>query len=202
MDFSLVIDFFYQNDKQKHIIVSAFILIFDFIVRYYFIQNKQNWSYAFAFALRDTIMIWLFKEFIDLLWFWEASLWDMVANIIWFLFPIYLYYSYKESRKLWQKDILNYLDDSFRQLFISIKWVKKEVWEWVYHGFSYYSKLLRDKINEDAFSDIEMFQSKRKKKKEVEEWILSIKELRKVIKYLFPYWFNYIWSIYGHRDNS
>lgn len=188
MDFinlSWIIDFFLQTDKQKHILLSAIILIFDFLVRYYFIQKKSNSIYAIAFALRDTILIWLFKELIDMMWFWEASVLDFVWDSIWFLFPIYLYFSYRESKKLWNKDIFNYTDDIFRHFFISLKLFKKETGESIKYWFWYFTKLIRDKINEDNFTDIEMFKAKNKSKKELQEWILSIKNITKIIKYFF-----------------
>lgn len=188
MDFinlNWIIDFFYQTDKQKHMAVSAIILIFDFCIRYYFIQKKSNSLYAIAFALRDTILIWLLKEFIDMMWFGEASVMDFVWDSLWFLFPIYLYFSYKESKKLWNKDIFNYTDDIFRQIFIGIKLVWKETWESFKYWFWYFTKLIKDKINEDSFSDMEMFKLKNKSKIELQEWIWSIKNIIKVIKYFF-----------------
>lgn len=186
MDFinlSWIIDFFQQTDKQKHMLLSAIILIFDFCIRYYFIQKKNNTIYAIAFALRDVILIWLFKELIDMMWFWEASVMDFVGDSLWFLFPIYLYFSYKESKKLWNKDVFNYTDDVFRHIFISLKIFWRETWESVKHWLWYFSKLIRDKINADSFSDTEMFKARNKSKIELQEWILSIKNVFKVIKY-------------------
>lgn len=191
LNLSWIIDFFHQTDKQKHMLLSAIILIFDFCIRYYFIQKKTNSLYAIAFALRDIILIWLFKEFIDMLWYWEPSVMDFVWDTLGFLFPIYLYFSYKESKKLWNKDIFNYTDDLFRQLFISIKLVWKETWESFRYWFWYFTKLVRDKINEDSFTDIEMFKVKNKSKIEFQEWIWSVKNILKVIKYFFifiVYW--------------
>lgn len=184
IDFSWVIDFFWQSDKQKHILLSAAILIFDFIVRYFFIQKRKNSFYAISFALRDTIFIWLFKEIIDMMWFWTASLMDFVWDTIWFLFPIYLYFSYKESKKFLKKDIFNYLDDSLRHLFSSLKTTWKETWESIKYWFSYFNKVVRDRIDDSSYSDIEMFKSKNKSKIELQEWISSIKNLLKSLKYL------------------
>nr|MDD3720424.1 hypothetical protein [Candidatus Gracilibacteria bacterium] len=186
-----IIDFFYQTDKQKHMAVSAIILIFDFCIRYYFIQKKSNSLYAIAFALRDTILIGLLKEFIDMMGFGEASVMDFVGDSLGFLFPIYLYFSYKESKKLGNKDIFNYTDDIFRQIFIGIKLVGKETGESFKYGFGYFTKLIKDKINEDSFSDMEMFKLKNKSKIELQEGIGSIKNIIKVIKYFF------IFIIYG-----
>ncbi|MDD3144748.1 MAG: hypothetical protein PHV23_01410 [Candidatus Gracilibacteria bacterium] len=197
MDFinlSGIIDFFLQTDKQKHILLSAIILIFDFLVRYYFIQKKSNSIYSIAFALRDTILIGLFKELIDMMGFGEASVLDFVGDSIGFLFPIYLYFSYRESKKLGNKDIFNYTDDIFRHFFISLKLFKKETGESIKYGFGYFTKLIRDKINEDNFTDIEMFKAKNKSKKELQEGILSIKNITKIIKYFF------IFIIYGTID--
>ncbi len=87
------------EDKIKHFLVSlCLFFVFYFFRKYYL---KEKWFFKpFAFALRDTLIIWIFKEIIDLFWFWNPQISDLFANWLWILIPIYIYYIYKESKDL------------------------------------------------------------------------------------------------------
>lgn len=187
-----VIDFFTQADKQKHIFFSALILLFDFIIRYFFIQKRKNIIYAFTFALRDTIIIWFLKEFVDFLWFWTPDFMDLLWNSLGIIFPVYLYFSYKEIQILWKKDFFIYLDDYLRQLLIFLKILKKETKEWFSFWFAYFSKYIHKKIETDAFSDKELFLWKKNRDKEIAESISIFKKVFKLLKYFFIYIFFWI----------
>ncbi len=39
--FPQILDFFLQNDKQKHILVTFGIFVFDVIVRFFWIQKRK-----------------------------------------------------------------------------------------------------------------------------------------------------------------
>lgn len=183
-----IIDFLWQNDKQKHIVVSCFLLVSNFSIRYFLIQKRKNVIYALSFALRDTILIWLFKEFLDLLGFGDSSIDDFIANCIGFMFPLYLYFTYKHWVKLKkEKDLLNYTDDTFRHLFKSLGFASKEVGEWLYYRFLYHGKKIKDKINEDSFSDLEIFIARKKSRKEIQEWYSALKKLWKSMLYILQF---------------
>lgn len=184
-----IIDFLLEQDKQKHIFASAFILVFDFFVRFFFIQDRKKAVYAIAFALRDTILIWFLKEFIDLLGFWTPDFMDLLGNSIWFLFPIYLYFSYKEVKKLWKKDFFEYIDEYFAHLLYSLKILKKEWKEGLKYSFSYWWKLFKNKIWEEEFSSLQLFKAKNRSSKELEEWFFYFKKTWKVFRYFVVFIF-------------
>lgn len=190
----IIVQFFLQEDKQKHIILSTILLISNFYVRYYHLEKRKHAFKSLALALRDTLLIWLIKEIADSMWMWEASLADIAADIIGLLFPIYLYFAYKESRKIKEKDILNYTDDTMRHFLNFFITQGKEIKEWMFHGLTYFSMLVRDKINNEAFNDVEMFQAKRRYKKEIHESNDSFKSLWKIIR------FSFIFIVYGTID--
>lgn len=87
------------QDKILHFLLSFFLVIIIFWMRKYYI--KQTWFLRiFAYSVRDVILIWLFKEFIDLLWFWNAEVADFIANISGIIVPIYLFFTITLYKKL------------------------------------------------------------------------------------------------------
>lgn len=118
--------FFLEMDKIKHMTLSAIILIFDFVIRFYFVQKKQNGTLALALAIRDTLLIGVTKEIFDMLGMGTPDLRDLSADILGFLFPIYIYMVYLDGKKLKEDDLLTYSDDAFRELRNKTKHFKKE----------------------------------------------------------------------------
>jgi hypothetical protein len=90
---------YFPTDKILHFSIS-FILIFTFFwVRKFLL--KQKWHLRIlAFSLRDVLIIWLTKEIIDFLWFWNAEFLDFVADFWWAIIPIYLFFIIKLSSQL------------------------------------------------------------------------------------------------------
>ena len=90
---------YFAKDKILHFSIS-FILIFIFFwIRKYFL--KQEWFLRImAFSLRDVLIIWLAKEIIDFMWFWNAEFLDFVADFSWAIIPIYLFFIIKLSSQL------------------------------------------------------------------------------------------------------
>lgn len=62
MDF---LDFFLLIDKQKHIVVSLLLLIMIFLIRFLLKLHKSYFE-RFSYAIRDTFLIGMMKEGIDL----------------------------------------------------------------------------------------------------------------------------------------
>jgi len=126
---------YFAKDKILHFSIS-FVLIFIFFwIRKYIL--KQNWFLRIiAFSLRDVLIIWLAKEIIDSLWFWNAEFLDFFADFSWAIIPIYLFSIIKLSSKLKQSRKLkfeNKLISRFKQtkkidkkiklfIFLSIIW--------------------------------------------------------------------------------
>lgn len=86
-------------DKQKHFFVSLFLFIIFLLIRRYYLKEKWLFRQA-AFSLRDTLIVWIFKEIIDLFWFWNPDLTDFFSDSLWVIFPIYIYFLYKESKNI------------------------------------------------------------------------------------------------------
>ena len=87
------------QDKILHFLLSFFLVIIIFWIRKYYL--KQAWFLRiFAYRVRDVILIWLFKEFIDLLWFGNAEVADFIANISGIIVPIYLFFTITLYKKL------------------------------------------------------------------------------------------------------
>jgi len=97
---------YFPADKILHFFVSFILLFLFFWIRKYFL--KEEWFLRiFAFSFRDVIIIWIFKEFIDSLWFWNAEFMDFFADLSWIIFPIYIYFLIKLSSKLNNSEKLN-----------------------------------------------------------------------------------------------
>lgn len=94
-------------DKLKHFLVSLLVFLVIFYVRKFVIKNKWNLR-VLAFTIRDVIVLWLFKEFIDIFGFWNPEIKDLVADTYWILLPIYIYYIVKESKKLEKSKLFKY----------------------------------------------------------------------------------------------
>lgn len=118
--------FFYETDKIKHMTLSATILIFDFLIRFHFIQKKKDVKLALALAIRDTFLIGATKEILDMFGLGTPDLRDLSADILGFLFPVYIYLAYLDGKKLKDDDLLTYSDDAFRELRNKTKYFKKE----------------------------------------------------------------------------
>ncbi|MDD2892189.1 MAG: hypothetical protein PHQ95_04440 [Candidatus Gracilibacteria bacterium] len=181
--------FFSEMDKIKHMSLSATILIFDFIVRFFFIQKKQNGTLALTLAIRDTLLIGVTKEIFDMLGMGTPDLRDLSADILGFLFPIYIYLVYLDGRKLKDDDLLNYSDDAFRELRNKTKHFKKEFSEGLHSSFGYSWSKTIDYFIPTSFTDFEMAVKKRMKQKEMSEGKYSLSRLLKTIKYFFIFLF-------------
>lgn len=103
----IIIEFFTQEDKLLHITVSLILFIFIIILRKYFLKNEWDIRIV-AFSIRDVLIIWILKELVDSLWFWNPQFWDMIANSLWIIIPIYLYYTVKESKKIEETNFIKY----------------------------------------------------------------------------------------------
>jgi len=90
---------YFPTDKILHFTVSFILLLIFFWIRKIFL--KEEWFVRIlAFSLRDVIIIWIFKEIIDLFGFWNAEFWDLLADFSWLIIPIYLFFIIKLSTKL------------------------------------------------------------------------------------------------------
>lgn len=96
MDF---LNFFLTQDKQKHLIISVLLLVVFLLVRTTLLKRKW-FLVQLSFSLRDVLAIWIIKEFVDLFWFWNPELLDLFANIFWIIILFYVYYIYREWKKL------------------------------------------------------------------------------------------------------
>lgn len=92
-------DFFLATDKQKHLIISMLLLIVFFLVRKVLLHKKW-FLIQLSFSLRDVFVLWILKEIVDLFWFWNPELLDIFANFFWILVIFYLYFIYREWKKL------------------------------------------------------------------------------------------------------
>lgn len=111
-----IIEFFLKEDKQLHIWVSLLLFVSIFVIRKYILKNEGFFRIIF-FTIRDVFIIWLLKELIDLLWFWDPEFWDIIADSIGIIIPIYIYYLFKQSSKVEKTNLFKYE----RYLLYSIK---------------------------------------------------------------------------------
>ena len=90
---------FFPKDKILHFSIS-FILIFIFFWIRKFLLKQEWFLRILAFSLRDVLIIWLAKEIIDFMWFWNAEFLDFVADFGGAIIPIYLFFIIKLSSQL------------------------------------------------------------------------------------------------------
>ena len=102
-----IFEFFSSSDKQIHIIVSFCLFLWIFFLRKLFLKNKGFFR-VIAFTIRDVFIIWILKELHDLLGYGDPELWDILANSLGIIIPIYLYYLIKESKKIENSNFFKY----------------------------------------------------------------------------------------------
>lgn len=189
--FNWIIDFFTQSDKIKHIFLSAIILVFDFCVRYFFI-SKGRTSRSAVYAIRDTLMIGIGKEIADALGFWTPDALDILGDVLWFLFPIYLYFLYKEAFLLKKKKLFKYGDDVIRANILYIQNVIKETYEGIVAWLKYIFLLSEKLLQQGASNRKDIILSSRKKNKELYEAKISLKKWGHVLIFTIRFFF---WGI-------
>lgn len=91
--------FIFEYDKFRHFLISLLLFLIIFYIRKYKIKNRWFLKTAF-YTIRDVFVIWLLKEFVDLFGFWNPEIKDLLADSIWIIFPIYIYYLFKEKNKI------------------------------------------------------------------------------------------------------
>lgn len=92
------VNFFLETDKQIHILISFLLFSGIFTIRKIILKNKGFFR-VISYSIRDVLIIWILKEFLDLLWLWTPDFWDILADSLWIIIPIYIYYLIKESKK-------------------------------------------------------------------------------------------------------
>jgi len=113
-------DFFLSTDKQKHLIISMLLLIVFFLIRKVLLHKKW-FLIQLSFSLRDVFALWILKEIIDLFWLWNPELLDLFADFFWILVLFYIYFLYREWKKLeennnffrYEMKLINELKDKF-----------------------------------------------------------------------------------------
>jgi len=90
---------YFPADKILHFFVS-FLLIFLFFWIRKFLLKEEWFIRILAYSLRDVLIIWLAKEIIDFMWFWNSEFLDFVADFSWAIIPIYLFFVIKFSSQL------------------------------------------------------------------------------------------------------
>ena len=88
-------------DKLLHFGISFLLIIFIFGLRKYYLKQK-GFVRIFAYSFRDVLIIWIFKEIIDALWYWNPEFLDFVADASWVVIPVYIFFIitlYKKLRK-------------------------------------------------------------------------------------------------------
>lgn len=173
-----IFTFFSQYDKVKHITISAIILIFDFVMRYYFLSPKQK-SLSLVFAIRDTFMIGVLKEILDSFWYGTPDIWDLIGDIVWFSFPIYLYFLSREIVAFDKQRLFKYWDDILKQWYIDFVLLAKEGGEWLFAYIQYLCYMLNYRFSSKASIKKELFLIQKQKNKEVYEAKWAFKKLRK-----------------------
>lgn len=94
-----LINFFLLEDKQKHLIISVLLLFVFFLIRK--ILLKRKWFLVqLSFSIRDVIALWILKEIVDLFWYWNPEFLDLFADFFWIIVIFYIYFLYKEWKKL------------------------------------------------------------------------------------------------------
>ncbi len=93
------LEFFLQVDKQRHLIVSLVLLTLLIGIRLFILKRKWFLKQA-SFSLRDVLAIWILKEIVDMLWFWNPEFLDFFADSFWIIVVFYIYFIYREWKKL------------------------------------------------------------------------------------------------------
>ena len=174
-----IFDFFLAIDKQKHIIVSFCLFLWIFSLRKLFLKNKGFFRVV-AFTIRDVFIIGILKESYDLLGYWNPELWDILANSLGIIIPIYLYYLIKESKEIENNNFFKYekvLIKTLKQKLIFI-WKKLMILTLIkYEQLFYKQKILLTLRN----------------KKETDCLSKSFIDLRKILKYFII--FSVVWLL-------
>ncbi len=92
-------DFFLATDKQKHLIISILLLIVFFLVRKVLLKKKW-FLIQLSFSLRDVLVLSILKEIADIFGLWHPELLDLFADFFWILVLFYIYFLYREWKKL------------------------------------------------------------------------------------------------------
>lgn len=90
---------FIPHDKFLHFIVSFGLVVIIFLIRKYYIKDA-GFIRIFAYSFRDVLIIGIFKETLDLLWYGNPELWDIVANISGIIAPVYIFFIINLSSQL------------------------------------------------------------------------------------------------------
>jgi hypothetical protein len=89
----------FASDKIAHFFVSFLLLVIIFWIRKKLL--KDEWFFrVFAYSFRDVLIIWVFKEVIDLFGFGNPEILDLIADFSWVIIPIYLYFLIKKYSKI------------------------------------------------------------------------------------------------------
>lgn len=107
---------FLQIDKLKHFWVSLLLFLSIFFIRLKLKLNKDIF-YSIAYTIRDVLLIWFFKEFIDLFGFGNPEFLDFVADFVGIFIPIYIYFLIKALNKSRKEIIFQTEWDLFRKNF-------------------------------------------------------------------------------------
>lgn len=116
--------FIFEYDKFRHFTLSLILFVLIFCIRKYKLKNKWLLK-LISYTIRDVFIIWIVKEIIDLMWFWEASVIDLFSNSIWIIFPIYVYYMIRESEQIEKSRFFIYEIEVFKELKDKIKTIYK-----------------------------------------------------------------------------
>ncbi len=112
--------FIFEYDKFRHFTISLILFVLIFCIRKYKLKNRWLLK-LISYTIRDVFIIWILKEIIDLMWFWEPSIRDLIADTIWIIFPIYVYYIIRESEQIEKSRFFIYEIEVFKELKEKIK---------------------------------------------------------------------------------
>jgi len=168
-----------EPDKIKHLLISLLIFLVIFYVRKYIIKNKWNFE-IISSTIRDVLVLWLLKEFADIFGLWNPELKDLLADFYWIFVPIYIYYIYKESKKIENSKFLKYESFLINKLILKFKQIRKKVYILIY--IKYRQLLYKKKIFLTLENKVASYFLKK-----------SLKELLIIIKHLLM--FTIIWVI-------
>lgn len=112
--------FIFEYDKFRHFTLSLILFVIIFCIRKYKLKNKWLLK-VISYTIRDVFIIWIIKEIIDLMWFWEPNISDIVANSVWIIAPIYVYYIIRESEQIEKSKFFIYEIEVFKELKQKIK---------------------------------------------------------------------------------
>lgn len=176
MDF---LEFFLLIDKQKHIIVSLLLVIMIFLIRWLLKLHKNNY-YTISYAIRDTILIGIAKEIIDLFWFGNPQITDLLADSIGIFLPLYAYFLIKNLNSVKWHDFYRYEWDLARYTFHNL-----------YRVYFDIKNILKTKIKKALFWGVSVSIKKLKE----ENYILKddFYDFWKTLKYFFI--LEFVWAI-------